>query len=61
MIAKSTVDISYTTTSTTSSSSSNSTTSDTSTASATTSSGGRSIVYTKLPVNHLNVTVKFYL
>ena len=58
MIAKSTVDILYTTTSTTTTSS-NSTTSDTST--ATSSSGGRSIVYTKLPVNHLNVTVKFYL
>ena len=35
----------------------NTTNSTTSTATSTSSSGGRSIVYTKLPVNHLNVIV----
>ena len=65
-IVKSTIDILYTTTSTTSTTTTTTTTSSSNTTNSTTitatsSSGGRSIVYTKLPVNHLNVTVEFYL
>ena len=61
MIVKSTINILYTTTTSTTTSSSTTTTTTSATSTATSSSGGRSIVYTKLPVNHLNVTVKFDL